>query len=450
MKKTLALALILVTLCVAATPALAQDTTGVRPTPSANRPFDLIGQVTAVDTAAGTLDVIVLLGNAAVRDKIGREITIQTNRSTVIRRLGTTAAEAVITLGDIEVGEHVAVQGGIVNSNYVARQIIVGVPYGAPAQTPFHLIGQVKAVDTAAGALTVKVLRGNRAVRDKVGQELTIATNARTIIRRFGATPGETITLGDIAVGQYVSVAGGALNNVFTARLIVVGVPHNDPPKTPFHLIGSVTAVDTAAATLSVSVLRGEGAAAGKVGQVLTITVDATTIIYHYHDEPRVPEPRVPLTLADVSVGQIVSVAGNFSEEVYLANLIVTDFPFPPFPRPTLTPRPTQTPRPTATPRPERFQMIGTVTAVDTAAKTFKATVLRATPPLHDKIGQEIVIQTTNATRFMRFGGRPIATPITLDDLRAGQIVSVTGRVVEGVYTADLVVVGVPRTQPLD
>ena len=289
MKKTLICALVILALCLSAAPVLAQDAAGARPTPSGNRPFDLIGQVTAVDTTAGTLNVVVLMGNAAVRDKVGQEITIQTDSNTIIRRLGAASAEATITLGDIEVGEYVAVQGGIINSAYVARQIIAGVPYGQPRQTPFHLIGQVTAVDTTAATLTVQVLAGNAAVRDKIGQALTIQTNADTIIRRFESAPGQRITLGDIVINDYVSIEGGVLSNVFTARAIVVGVPYPDPEHPGFRAIGQVTAVDTAAATLQITVLEGNGAARDMVGQVITITTDASTVIYHFGDVPPTP-----------------------------------------------------------------------------------------------------------------------------------------------------------------
>lgn len=89
------------------------------------------------------------------------------------------------------------------------------------------------------------------------------------------------------------------------------------PKRQPFNLVGRITAVDTGAATVTVEVLRGNRVVKPFIGKTVTIQTDAATRFLKKTDTGT-----VPITLADLQVGDAVSVQGRLAGDVWTANRI--------------------------------------------------------------------------------------------------------------------------------
>jgi hypothetical protein len=102
---------------------------------------------------------------------------------------------------------------------------------GHPRDTRFVLVGPVVEVNVEDGTIQVNVLMGNRPVKDYIGKDLTVNTDENTRIRRFGAPPGEFITLADIETGDFVNIRGIYTDTVYLAKGVTVDVPMPNPPQ---------------------------------------------------------------------------------------------------------------------------------------------------------------------------------------------------------------------------
>ena len=65
--------------------------------------------------------------------------------------------------------------------------------------------GEVTATNTAANSLTVKVVKGKKAV---VGKEITFTLAGKAVIMKVGDDGADVISLGAVAVGDRVLVHG--------------------------------------------------------------------------------------------------------------------------------------------------------------------------------------------------------------------------------------------------
>ena len=120
MKRWLILLLAVVIVAGMAVPVLAA---GNRP--PKRMPFNMVGQITAVDTGAATVAVKVVRGNRVVKPFIGQTVTVQTDAAT--RFLKKTEAGVVpIALADLQVGDAVSVQGRLAGEVWTAYRITVG------------------------------------------------------------------------------------------------------------------------------------------------------------------------------------------------------------------------------------------------------------------------------------------------------------------------------------
>mgnify|MGYP000468803179 CR=1 FL=1 len=87
----------------------------------------------------------------------------------------------------------------------------------------------------------------------------------------------------------------------------------NQPPKRmPFNLVGRITGVDTTAATVTVEVVRGNRVVKPFIGQTVTVQTTAATRFLK-----KTETGVVPITLADLQVGDAVSVQGRLAGEVW-------------------------------------------------------------------------------------------------------------------------------------
>jgi len=92
------------------------------------------------------------------------------------------------------------------------------------------------------------------------------------------------------------------------------------------------------------------------------------------------------------------------------------------------------------------FALAGTIASLDPAARTVTVTVACGNKLVKLFIGQNLTIQTTDATRFLLRNPDSTATPITFADLAVGQKVSVYGQLANNVWTASRITVGADLT----
>jgi hypothetical protein len=96
--------------------------------------------------------------------------------------------------------------------------------------TRFGLVGEVTAVDAGARTITVLVHTGSWLVKNYIGEELMVTTDAGTRFLRFSDPKCEFIAFEDVEEDAYVSVNGIFLadegGDVFLAKRVTVDVPH--------------------------------------------------------------------------------------------------------------------------------------------------------------------------------------------------------------------------------
>ena len=88
------------------------------------------------------------------------------------------------------------------------------------------------------------------------------------------------------------------------------------------------------------------------------------------------------------------------------------------------------------------FALAGTIASIDPLARTVTVTVACGNKVVKPYIGQDLILQTTAATRFLLRNPDGKATPITFEDLAVGQNVSANGKLADNVWTASRITVG--------
>jgi hypothetical protein len=88
----------------------------------------------------------------------------------------------------------------------VAGPSLAAKPDGSKAKVrPFVCKGEVTATNVAANSLTVKVVKGKKAV---IGKEITFTLAGKAVIMRVGDDGADVISLGAVARGDRVLVHG--------------------------------------------------------------------------------------------------------------------------------------------------------------------------------------------------------------------------------------------------
>ena len=123
----------------------------------------------------------------------------------------------------------------------------------------FTAVGKIQAVDTTASTVTVRVHLASRGAADYLGDDLTIAVAADAHVYKAVGARFESITLGDLVVGEKLRVEGqigySTGSPVFTGhRLVMRRLPINEIRRFAFR--GQVTAVDATAGTLTATMDR--------------------------------------------------------------------------------------------------------------------------------------------------------------------------------------------------
>ncbi len=90
----------------------------------------------------------------------------------------------------------------------------------------------------------------------------------------------------------------------------------------------------------------------------------------------------------------------------------------------------------------DTFALAGTVTAIDSQSRSVTVKVAAGNKLVQPFIGQGMTLQTTSATRFLIRNADGSCTAIAFADLKAGQNVSVNGKLAGGIWTAERITVG--------
>jgi hypothetical protein len=353
MKRAVVLTLVVILLALNITPALAEGDQNQH-----QYRFQLTGVVEDVDVAAGAITVSVI-GYAPGNPTSTERLTIQTTERTEFSYArGANATEVrPPTIEDVTVGEKIAVRGIVQEQVHIATQVILRLQANTPTPTPtppdeihFSLMGDVKAIDLDAGAITVKVIAYSANIAITLWpEELVIQTNERTEFR--WARPDSSITpnpptLEDVEIGERIAVRGMIQERVHIATMVMLR--YNQPTATPmprFALTGSVESVDTEAGTIDVSVITYAPPQPSDTQRILTIQVTNETRFMWA--PPASSVDPAPPTIEDVEVGAKISVHGIVRDDEHVALQILLR-------NPNVTPAPTRTPGTPVTPGPWR------------------------------------------------------------------------------------------------
>lgn len=132
MKKLILFALVVTLLAVSIAPALAAGATPISVGGNGNGErkgggvFALAGTISAVDSAAGTVQVAVVCGNNLVTPYIGQTLTLQTSGTTRFLLQNPDGTATPITFNDLAVGQNVSGNGRFQNNTWVTSRITVG------------------------------------------------------------------------------------------------------------------------------------------------------------------------------------------------------------------------------------------------------------------------------------------------------------------------------------
>ena len=123
MKKFTSVLIALFLLVVTVAPALAASESAI----AKRGPFSLVGKISAIDSANGTVTVTVLKGNKLVQPYLGQSIALRTTLKTrYLYKSTATAVATPITFADLKVGDPVSVNGTLANGVWTATRITVG------------------------------------------------------------------------------------------------------------------------------------------------------------------------------------------------------------------------------------------------------------------------------------------------------------------------------------
>lgn len=181
---------------------------------------------------------------------------------------------------------------------------------GSVRATQQHLIGEVTAVDSATGQLTIKT---------DSGANVTVTVNERTIYRRV--PPGQTtlenaelITSADVKIGDRVLVPNGAAGGTAGVRQVILMAREAVASKREQEredwrargLSGRVVSIDPTKKEITVEA-RARGAA-----ETVTVAASSSSVRFRrYAPGSLRPADAIPGSFADIRTGDQVRVLGK-------------------------------------------------------------------------------------------------------------------------------------------
>ena len=282
------------------------------PTPG-TQAFTCLGKVTAVDQSAGTISITVKCASLALQGSLGQSLTLNVTATSALSRFSNHTKSAT-TLADVAVGNMLVASGAVdvtTTPGTTLYDITKACVWQPRAQTRFLCLGSVTSVDLQGNNLVVCVARGSLGLRGFVRKDVTIdlPTSAKIFVlqrRRAIATTIDQITVGDrVVIGGSADRSDPGLP-VFTARRVLVHHVVALNQLKWFAACGQVSALDSSADTLTLTVARGTRAVRGDIGSDLTLCVTATSVIRTLSGGVVTVVP-----LASMTVGESIVVTGG-------------------------------------------------------------------------------------------------------------------------------------------
>lgn len=175
-----------------------------------------------------------------------------------------------------------------------------------------------------------------------------------------------------------------------------------------FRLTGTITAINPLTKTVAVRVMNGNSVVQPFFGQTLKIQASVQTL-YQLRQGTTITS----ITFRDLTIGDHVTVNGMHREQAWNGWCF------------TVGPR---------------FSLVGKITLIDPLAKTVTVKVFTGNILVKPFINKELMVQTTDKTRFLR-ANQPQPNPITFSDLKLGDWVSVNGVLKDSIWTAGRITV---------
>ena len=174
--------------------------------------FLCAGTVSSVNLDPAYLVVTVARGSLGLRRYLHQDITIYVPSGVPIFSLQRGAASAT-TFDQITVGDRVRIAGSADYSDpsapvFTARRVLVHHPVPLGQLQWYACCGQVSAIDTGAGTVTVTVANATRALHSDIGYDVPLAVTDASVIRTLADGVVTTIGLGDLTTGESIMVCG--------------------------------------------------------------------------------------------------------------------------------------------------------------------------------------------------------------------------------------------------
>jgi hypothetical protein len=299
------------------------------------------GWISAVDPVQSTVSIASRDGDSTV--------TVIVDASTVIERNDTTA-----TLADLQVGDRA--EAVYSPSTMIATKIEAESctpPPPPPSLAEVH--GSIASVDPDQNSVSIAAKDGNSTV--------TVIVDASTVIERNDTTA----TLADLQMGDRASACYDP--STMVAKLIEAEayVPPPAPVAPPAHISGTIAAVDTVQASVTIGAWDGES--------TVTVLVDASTVI---------ERNGTTATLADLQVGDKADAC--YDPSTMVAKCIEAVAVVQP-------PRPPQPPKPPV----RLLEVSGQISAVDQAQSSVTISVDRRRPAVTVLVDASTVITRNRA-----------------------------------------------------
>jgi outer membrane protein assembly factor BamB len=233
-------------------------------------------------------------------------LTVQTGEDTKFFRKIPGGHEA-ITFANLQVDDHAIVIGTWDGDVFRAQKVILVPP------PPKMIVGIITDLDAGAGTIIVQPEEG-----DLVTVQTYEETKYFRVPRQGEPVP---ITFDDLALDDKVSVQGYVEGEVFKAvKVLVLPEPTDDPPQPPEdnRLIGTITALDAGAGTITVQPTAGDAVVAQTSGET------------KYFRQVRKGEHEV-ITFDDLALEDKVIILGVLDGDTFNATkvIVMTD-PMPP------------------------------------------------------------------------------------------------------------------------
>ena len=145
------------------------------------------------------------------------------------------AGEATPSLSTLKIGDTIAVMGTVTGNSVAAKTILEGVDFAKHGNKQMFNEKRIPGKITAINGSTITIEVGGK-TKNATAQDFTVTTTSSTIFKKNG----QAGTLSDLAVGQFISVAGTIDTN---AKTITATEINSILPGTHAQLTGAVLSI---------------------------------------------------------------------------------------------------------------------------------------------------------------------------------------------------------------